>query len=253
MDGSGKPTQQGFEFLDRLQSLVKQLNAVTNIFNGLTATQSAALIAPVLPPFAAPTYQIFTGGSGNYVPSAGVVRSKVRMIAGGGGGGAAATNAGSPGTDTSFGAWTAVHGNGGGLGAAGIALGGDGGTGGANGTGTPIVRSSGAPGGLGTVTPPWSGFGGCARFGGGGKGVAGSTTGVTAKANSGAGGGGGSAAGGTPGGGGGGGEGEYVEFIVASPGTIAYAVGGGGNGGAAGTQAGGNGGSGIIIVEEFYV
>jgi hypothetical protein len=251
-DGSGKPTQQGFEFLDRLQSLVKQLNAVTNIFNGLTATQSAALIAPVLA-LGAPTYQIFTSGSANYVPTSGsVVRIKVRMIGGGGGGGAATTNAGSPGSATSFGAWTANNGNGGGLGGGGVALGGDGGTGGANGTGIPIARSSGAPGGLG-ITTLWSGFGGCARFGGGGKGVAGSTTGVAAKANSGAGGGGGSAAGGTPGGGGGGGEGEYVEFVVASPGTIAYAVGPGGNGGAAGTQAGGNGGSGIIIVEEFYV
>jgi len=28
MDNSGKPTQQGFEFLDRLQRLVKQLNPV---------------------------------------------------------------------------------------------------------------------------------------------------------------------------------------------------------------------------------
>src|SRR5258705_2898788 len=27
MDSGGKPTQQGFEFLDRLQSLVKQINA----------------------------------------------------------------------------------------------------------------------------------------------------------------------------------------------------------------------------------
>src|SRR6266849_7681986 len=40
----GKPTQQGFEFLDRLQSLVKQLKAVTNIFDGLTATQATALL-----------------------------------------------------------------------------------------------------------------------------------------------------------------------------------------------------------------
>lgn len=40
----GRPTQQGFEFLDRLQSLVKQLKAVSNIFDGLTATQSTALL-----------------------------------------------------------------------------------------------------------------------------------------------------------------------------------------------------------------
>ena len=44
MDNGGKPTQQGFEFLDRLQSLVKQLKAVTNIFDGLTATQATALL-----------------------------------------------------------------------------------------------------------------------------------------------------------------------------------------------------------------
>jgi hypothetical protein len=44
MDAGGKPTQQGFEFLDRLQAMVKQLNAVTNIFNGLTATQATALL-----------------------------------------------------------------------------------------------------------------------------------------------------------------------------------------------------------------
>src|SRR5882672_2604530 len=44
MDNGGKPTQQGFEFLDRLQSLVRQLNAVTNIFDGLTVTQATALL-----------------------------------------------------------------------------------------------------------------------------------------------------------------------------------------------------------------
>jgi hypothetical protein len=260
MDASGKPTQQGFEFLDRLQSLTKQLNAVTNIFDGLTATQATALLdlftsttkglAPASG--AATTFQRFTSGSGNYVPPPGLVRIKVRMIGGGGGGGAATTNAGSVGTDTSFGSWTALHGLGGGLGGLGIAIGGNGGSGGANGTGTPITRDTGAPGDFGNTTP-WSGFGGCAHFGGGGKSVAGTTAGVNATANSGAGGGGGSQAGGTPGGGGGGGEGEYVEFVVASPGTIAYTVGGGGSGGAAGGQAGGNGAAGIIVVEEFYL
>lgn len=43
-DGQGKPTQQGFEFLGRLQSLVKSLASVTNIFNNLTATASTALL-----------------------------------------------------------------------------------------------------------------------------------------------------------------------------------------------------------------
>jgi hypothetical protein len=43
-----------------------------------------------------------------------------------------------------------------------------------------------------------------------------------------------------------------VEFVVPSPGTIAFVVGAGGAGGAAGGAAGGNGGSGVILVEEFY-
>lgn len=43
-DGSGKNTQQGFEFLDRLQRLVKSLSAVTNIFNNLNATETTALL-----------------------------------------------------------------------------------------------------------------------------------------------------------------------------------------------------------------
>src|SRR5882672_4441730 len=59
MDNAGKPTQQGFEFLDRLQSLVKQLNAVTNIFNGLTATQATALL------------DVFTAGAKGLVPASG--------------------------------------------------------------------------------------------------------------------------------------------------------------------------------------
>jgi hypothetical protein len=59
MDITGKPTQQGFEFLDRLQSLVKKLNAVTNIFNGLTAAQSTALL------------DLFTSGAKGLVPASG--------------------------------------------------------------------------------------------------------------------------------------------------------------------------------------
>ncbi len=201
----------------------------------------------------APTYQSFTSGSGNYTPtSASVVRIKVRMIGGGGGGGAALTNPGANGTDTSFDSWTALHGIGGLAGGGGVVVGGNGGSGGVNGSGTLIVRDTGAPGGLG-ITTPFSGFGGCAHFGGGGKSVVGTTAGVNATANSGAGGGGGSQAGGSPGGGSGGGEGEYVEFVFPSPGIIAYTVGAGGNGGAAGGQAGGNGGSGIILIEEHYV
>src|SRR5258707_4576075 len=59
MDNGGKPTQQGFEFLDRLQSLVKQINAVTNIFDGLTATQATALL------------DVFTSAAKGLAPSSG--------------------------------------------------------------------------------------------------------------------------------------------------------------------------------------
>src|SRR5262249_11448106 len=61
----------------------------------------------------APTVQKFTSGSGTYTPSTGVVRVRVRMCGGGGGGGAQSSNNGSNGGDTSFGSWTAIHGNGG--------------------------------------------------------------------------------------------------------------------------------------------
>lgn len=41
---TGKSTQQGFEFLERLRSSVKTLAGITNIFNNLTATASTALL-----------------------------------------------------------------------------------------------------------------------------------------------------------------------------------------------------------------
>jgi hypothetical protein len=201
-----------------------------------------------------PTYQSFTTGSGNYTPtSASVVRIKVRMCGGGGGGGAVTTNVGSNGTDTSFGTWTAIHGGGGGI--SGTGTGGSGGTGGVNGTGTLIVRFN---GGTGAASGPTSsvaapgGTGGSNPFAGAGNGAIGNHAGANAAPNTGAGGQGAGAAA-SSNYGGGGGAGEYVEFLVSSPGTIAYVVGGGGNGGAAGTNAGGNGAAGIILVEEFYI
>src|SRR5258708_7365649 len=93
-----------------------------------------------------PTVQRFLSGAANYTPPAGVVRIRLRMCGGGGGGGAEATNNGANGGDTSFGTWTAIHGNGG---AASAGVPGTGGTGGVNGTGTLIVRLSGSDGSYG--------------------------------------------------------------------------------------------------------
>src|SRR5258708_2785022 len=92
---------------------------------------------------AAPTVQRFTSGSGTYTPTAGIVRARIRMCGGGGGGGATVTNNGANGGDTSFGTWTASHGNGG---AAAGGASSPGGTGGVNGTGTLIARFDGGRG-----------------------------------------------------------------------------------------------------------
>jgi hypothetical protein len=204
----------------------------------------------------APTVQRFTTGtSQTYTPTGGTIRVKVRMVGGGGGGGAGITNAGAAGTDTSFGSWTAIHGNGGGAGAGGSFIaGGSGGTGGVNGTGTLIARFSGASG-FGSVNSAGSavsGAGGATPFGGGGAVAVENGTSVAGgvgQANTGSGGGGAASSG--NGIGGGGGAGEYVEFQVTSIGATTYTVGTGGNGGAAGGAAGGNGAAGIIIIEEF--
>lgn len=197
-----------------------------------------------------PTVQRFTSGtSQTYTPAAGVVRIRVRMCGGGGGGGAVATNAGAVGTDTSFGSWTAIHGNGGA--AAGSSAIASGGTGGVNGTGTLIDRKDGGNGGVSATNTP-GGFGGANPFGGAGPGTfSNNGAAAAAKANTGAGGGGGGN-GGASNVGGGGGAGEYVEFWVNGPTATTYTVGTKGNGGAAGTSAGGNGGDGIILIEEFY-
>lgn len=208
----------------------------------------------------ATTIQKFTSGAGNYVPAAGVQRIRVRMSGGGGGGGGATANTGSVGVDSSFGLWTAIHGNGGVFAGAG----GTGGTGGVDGTGTLTVRIPGGKGfssvsGLATsgcILTVSGGMGAANPFGGGGS-VTGGAAGSNGATNTGAGGGGGGnsySGGGSGGGGGGGGAGEYVEFWVDAPANpTAYVVGGGGNGGAAGAFAGGNGAAGIIIIEEFYI
>lgn len=201
----------------------------------------------------APTVQRFTSGtSQTYTPGTGVVRIRVRMCGGGGGGSARITNNGAVGTDTSFGSWTAIHGNGGVVDGG---AGGAGGTGGATGTGTLIDRADGASGlaGNGSSSANASypgGVGGVNPFGGNGCGTAFNAAGGAARANTGAGGQGGGSSGNNAGSGGG--AGEYVEFWVNGPSATTYTVGAGGNGGAAGTTAGGNGAAGIIIIEEFY-
>jgi hypothetical protein len=204
----------------------------------------------------APTVQRFIAGAANYTPTAGTVRIRVRMCGGGGGGSGATANNGNNGGDTSFGAWTAIHGNGGVQNAANGAAGG---TGGANGTGTLIVRLNGGQGSGGGVSAGAGenvfgsgGNGGNNPFAGAGPGGGNQAAGNTAAPNTGGGGGGGSNNGANTYGGLGGGAGEYVEFWVSNPGVIAYSVGGGGGGGAAGGFAGGNGAAGIIIIEEFY-
>jgi hypothetical protein len=200
----------------------------------------------------APTVQRATGGSGNYSPSTGVIRIRVRMCGGGGGGGARTSNSGSTGGTTTFGSWTCIGGTGGGASAS--AQGG-GGSGGATGTGTFINRVAGGAGNAGgisnsaTVYSP-GGAGGTNPFGGGGNASIGGGSGAVA-ANSGAGGAGGGANG-AANSGSGGGAGEYLEFWVNNPGVTAFAVGAAGAGGAAGGTAGASGAAGIIIIEEFY-
>ena len=89
----------------------------------------------------APQVSVFSSGtSQTYTTPVGALYLKLRMV-GGGGGSAATTNNGANGTDTSFGSWTAIHGNGGGHGNASGASAGIGGTGGVNGTGTLITRT----------------------------------------------------------------------------------------------------------------
>lgn len=227
----------------------------TNLPGNNTGTkilQETSAGVPSWSSLASPTYTTLTTGTSlTYTPPGGVVRIRVRMCGGGGGGGASVTNAGSPGTDTSFGSWTAIHGGGGSTGAAG----GTGGSGGVNGTGTQIVRLSGANGNSGGFTATVAsagGAGGSSPFGGAGAGSATNANGNAASANTCSGGQGGGNAASSLAFGAGGGAAEYVEFIVSSPGATTYTVGGLGNGGTAGTHAGGNGAAGLILIEEFY-
>ncbi|HEV8606099.1 MAG TPA: hypothetical protein VGQ99_12070 [Tepidisphaeraceae bacterium] len=213
-----------------------------------------ALSALILAQGAAPTVQRFTSGtSQTYTPTAGIVRIKVRMCAGGGGGGGAFAN-GSVGTDTSFGSWTAIHGNngiGGNAGARGAA----GGSGGTNGTGTLVARFSGGAGGGGAGNiANLGGNGGSNPFGGAGAGGSlQDQTPTVGTTNTGAGGGGAGSS--SSQGNSGGGSGEYVEFWMTAAqvgASQSYTVGAGGGGGS-GSPNGASGAAGIIIIEEFYI
>jgi len=221
---------------------VSNLAGAVSLGSGLAFSGSSLVVTPGSFTFA-PNAQVSGGaGSGTYsTPTAGgnfPLYLHVRMIAGGGGGGGQA-GGGSPGGDSSFGAWTVIHGSPGGGGTS--PAGGAGGVGGVNGTGAAITRIAGGSGSGVTGTGSGangSGPGGNGFYGGAGGGVQIATTGQTAAANSGAGGGGGGQAGAGVTIGAGGGAGEYVEFIVTSPAaSYPFSVGAGG-------AAGSNGGAG---------
>jgi hypothetical protein len=243
-----------------------------NNFYLCTTTGTAASAVWTLPKVAAPTsityavlltglqtpdIQVFTSGTsltyttvtkGGSLP----LYLRIRMVGGGGGGGATTTNAGSNGGDTSFGSWTAIHGNGG---AHAGGTPGAGGTGGSNGTGTQISRIAGQSGQCGwnaqSNSAPGAPGGDSALFGGGGASGTQNSTGGAATANTGGGGQGGGASSNNIGSGGG--AGEYAEFIITSPAaSYTYSVGGGGSGGSAGGNAGGNGAAGRIEVIGYW-
>jgi len=220
------------------------------VFNsaGVMVNSNVAGIAPqsILGKF--PTVQLFTS-SGTYMPSAGCVRSRVRMIAGGGGGGSQSSGGGNSGGNSLFGGWGTVGGGGGG----GAGNGGGGGSGGSNGTGTIVSRFTGGAGGNGSNNssfPTPGGMGGCGAFGGNGGGGAVSQNGTNGH-EGGGGGGAGFNAGVSGTSGGGGGAGEYAEFLVNNPVSTSVTIGSGGTGGS-GTFSGGTGGPGRVIVEEYY-
>lgn len=204
---------------------------------------------------ARPTTQVFTSGSGTYVPTSANVRYiAVRLVGGaGGGGGGQNAVAATAGGDTTFSTFTAGGGAGGSLSAVGA---GGGATGGySNSTGS----SGGAPTPPGTGYNAWGGVGGASQLGGGGAPSVGSATGSAGATNTGSGGGGGGATNGSltgSGGAGGGSGGCVLGFLVA--GSYSYVVGAGGAGAAgssSGSSSGGAGGAGAagkIEVIEYY-
>lgn len=216
---------------------------------------------------AQPTTQKFLTGSGTYTTPAGVVRIRVRMVAGGGGGGgwgSAGGGVGGTGGSSSFGSFTTIGGAGGGTNSTFNPT--DGGAGGSGGAGSAFIRLPGASGssasgqwaGSGGIGAPGelAGCGGASPFGGAGMAsISNLAANINAKSNSGSGGAGAASAAIGYASGSGGGAGEYAEFTINNPiASYAYAVGAAGAAGTAGTSgvAGGAGAAGAIYVEEFY-
>lgn len=191
-----------------------------------------------------------TAGSSTYIPTAGSLYFKARIVGGGGGGGNGATGGGNGGT-TTFGSIVSCTGGYGGSQSNigpnnGVHAGGAGGSSTVSSPAIKIVSSQGSGGSSGgsantfnNVYGP-SGSGGSSPFGGGGAGD------VTPDAGINTGSGGGGITNGS--GGGGGGSGGYAEIMVKksdySP-SYAYSIGAGGTGGS-------NAAAGIIVIEEFF-
>jgi hypothetical protein len=186
---------------------------------------------------AQPTYSSSGPTTSTYVPSAGVVRAHVILVAGGGNGG---SNGGGTGGTSSFGSWTAIGGSPG-TNSGGSAAGGAGGTGGSNGTGRLALRLPGGNGKngfsltgtalSGSVAITCSTAGGLNHFGGGpNSGEGGVGLGTISVSNS------------SLNCSGGGGAGEYVEFDVFNPTSTGFTVGAGA----------GNAQSGILSITEYY-
>jgi len=204
-----------------------------------------------------------TSGSGTYTTPANAVRLRIRMVAGAGGGGGegvgTTATAGGNGGTTTFGAFTALGGQGGAPNNS--TSGGDGGLGGTGGSGSAFLRIKGQAGFAGSTNDSGSiigvaGAGGASPFGGAGSpSVTNLANRINASSNSGSGAAGSQPNFGSTGSGGGGGAGEYVEIEITSPASsYAYAIGAGGTAGAAGTSgaAGGVGGSGAIYIQVLY-
>lgn len=206
-------------------------------------------LPPVVP--VSPNVITHGAGTGTYVPSAGVVWTRIRLKGPGGGGGggnnsAASANASNstfvgPGSVPNLAA-------GGGHGASAVSAGGAGGA--ASGGNVANIPGGGGGPAAGVAAVSTGNGGG---DGGGGAGLPASGAGQAGAANSGGGGGGG-AGGVSTFCGGGGGEGGYVEHIINGPsGTYNWTV-AAGTAGATGTTAGngGAGADGYLIIEEYF-
>jgi hypothetical protein len=206
-----------------------------------TAAQVAAFLS-------APTYTVYTSGSGTHTTASNAKALEIELVGGGGGGAGSGTTPGAAGAggNTTF---STLAGNGGGAGLA---------NGGSCSGGTASNGYLNLPGAVSqTATGSANSFGGMGAnspFGGGGAGGVQGSAGKDALANTGSGGG-GAGDGATVNSGGGGCSGGYVKAILTSPSaSYSYAVGAAGTAGTAGTSgaAGGAGAAGIIIVKTIF-